>query len=180
MNERPLKIVYCTPSLYVAGGLERVLTLKANYFAECYQYDITIILTDGKGKPFYYPVSDMIKIVNLDINFEELWSCSFYAKVFMYLKKQRLFRKKLRKELLRIKPDITISLLRREINFITQINDGSLKIGEIHVNRSNYRNFENGEVNILKKIFSHLWMKSLINKLMKLDKFVVLIILGYL
>lgn len=174
MNERPLKIVYCTPSLYVAGGLERVLTLKANYFAECYQYDITIILTDGKGKPFYYPVSDMIKIVNLDINFEELWSCSFYAKVFMYLKKQRLFRKKLRKELLRIKPDITISLLRREINFITQINDGSLKIGEIHVNRSNYRNFENGEVNILKKIFSHLWMKSLINKLMKLDKFVVL------
>ena len=48
MQNRPLKIVYCTPALYMAGGVERVLTLKANYFAEHFGYDITIILTEGK------------------------------------------------------------------------------------------------------------------------------------
>jgi glycosyltransferase involved in cell wall biosynthesis len=174
MHDKSFKIVFCTPSLYVAGGLERVLTLKANYFAEHYQYDITIILTDGMGKPYYYPLSDKIKIINLDINFEELWSCSFIEKVMLYLKKQRTYRKKLKRELMSIRPDVTISLLRREINFLTRIKDGSKKIGEIHVNRANYRNFEASDVNFLKKLFAHFWMNSLINKLVKLDKFVVL------
>ena len=174
MYDKPYKIVYCTPSLYVAGGLERVLTLKANYFAESYQYDVTIILTDGVGKPYYYPLSNKIKVVNLDINFEELWSCSFLKKVMLYLKKQRVFRKKLKRELISIKPDITISLLRREINFITQINDGSKKIGEIHVNRANYRNFETGDDSFIKKQFARFWIRSLTKKLTKLDRFVVL------
>ena len=50
-SNRKFKIVYCTPALYMAGGVERVLTLKANYFAEKYGYDITIILTEGIDKP---------------------------------------------------------------------------------------------------------------------------------
>ena len=53
MGEKQYKIVYCTPALYMAGGVERVLTLKANYFAEYYGYDITIILTEGKEKPLF-------------------------------------------------------------------------------------------------------------------------------
>ena len=64
--DRHYKIVYCTPALYMAGGVERVLTLKANYFAEHFGYDITIILTEGKDKPFFYPLSDNIKVVNLE------------------------------------------------------------------------------------------------------------------
>ena len=28
------KIVYCTPAIYSAGGTERVISVKANYFAE--------------------------------------------------------------------------------------------------------------------------------------------------
>ena len=54
MIDKRYKIVYCTPSLYMAGGVERVLTLKANYFAEKYGYDITIITTDGKQRPYFY------------------------------------------------------------------------------------------------------------------------------
>ena len=47
----PLKIVYIIPALYSPGGVERVLTLKANYFVKHFGYDITIILTEGKDKP---------------------------------------------------------------------------------------------------------------------------------
>ena len=174
MSLVPLKIVYCTPSLYLTGGVERVLTLKANYFAEHFGYDITIILTDGKGKPFAYPLSEKIHIVNLDINFDELWSCSFIRKVFVYLKKQRDYRRKLTKELMRIRPDITDTLLRREINFITKIKDGSKKIGELHVNKANYRNFEANESNWFKELFAKFWMHNLIGHLSQLDRFVVL------
>ena len=173
-TDKKLKLVYITPALYMAGGVERVLTLKANYFAEHFGYDITIILTEGKGKPLFYPLSDKIKVINLNIGFEELWTCSFLKKIFVYLKKQRQYKKALTQELMRIRPDVTDSLLRREINFITNIKDGSKKIGELHVNRTNYRNFEADESNWFKELFAKFWMRNLIKKLKKLDRFVVL------
>ena len=169
-----LKLVYITPALYMAGGVERVLTLKANYFAEHFGYDITIILTEGKDKPLFYPLSNKIKVINLNIGFEELWTCSFIKKIFVYLKKQRQFKKTLTKELMCIRPNITISLLRREINFINDIKDGSRKIGELHVNRANYRNFEANDSNFIKTLFAKFWMHSLVAKLKKLNRFVVL------
>ena len=172
MVSKQIRIVYCTPALYFAGGMERVLTMKANYFAEHFGYDVTIILTDGKEKPIFYPLSDKVKVINLDIGFEELWTCSFLKKIFFYLKKQHLYKKLLNRELMRIRPDITVSMLRREINFINDIQDGSKKIGEIHINRANFRNFEGN--NALKNLFSKFWMNSLLSKLQRLDRFVVL------
>lgn len=173
-KDKKYKIVYCTPALYMAGGVERVLTLKANYFAEQLGYDMTIILTEGQNQPLFYPLSDKVKVVNLDLGFEELWHCSFLKKVYLYLKKQRQFKQKLRDELMRIRPDITVSLLRREINFITGIKDGSKKIGELHINRANYRNFDARESNFIKSLFSKFWMRNLVGKLQQLDKLVVL------
>ena len=168
------KIVYCTPSLYIPGGVERVLTTKANYLADVAGYDVYIVLTDGKGKEPFYPLSPQIHIIQLDINFEELWGLPFINKIFIYLKKQRIYKLKLKKVLFAIKPDITISLLRREINFITSIKDGSVKIGELHVNKNNYRNFESTENNWYKEKFSQWWLNSFISKIKKLKYFIVL------
>ena len=168
------KIVYCTPSLYIPGGVERVLTTKANYLADVAGYDITIVLTDGKAKKSYYPLSPKVKIIQLDINFEELWHLSFFKKIFVYLKKQRIFKKRLTDTLMELRPDITVSLLRREINFLTSIKDGSKKVGEIHVNKTNYRNFESNNSNIIKAYFAKWWMNMLIKKVKKLDSFIVL------
>ena len=169
-----MKIAYCTPSLYIPGGVERVLTTKANYLADVAGYDVYIILTDGKGKEPYYPLSDKIHIINLNINFEELWGLSFIKKSFAYLRKQRVFKRKLSQTLYEIKPDITVSLLRREINFLCDIKDGSKKVGEIHVNKAHYRNFEGKDYNIIKGVFAKFWMKSLVKNLKKLDKMIVL------
>ena len=168
------KIVYCTPGLYMAGGMERVLTLKANYFADYFDYDITIILTEGDGQPYFYPLSDRIKVINLNIGFEELWNQPILKKIFIYLKKQRRYKKALKAALMQIRPDITISMLRREINFINSIRDGSKKIGEIHINRAHYRNFEEGDSNFFKTLLSFYWKHTLIRQLKQLSSFVVL------
>ena len=168
------KIVYCTPSIYIPGGIERVLTTKANYLAEVAGYDVYIVLTDGKGKTPYYPLSPKVNLIQLDINFEELWHLSFLKKIIIYLSKQRIYKKRLKSTLMSLKPDITVSLLRREINFLTSIKDGSKKVGEIHVNREHYRNFEKDKDNFIKRIFASLWQKQLTNKLNQLDKFIVL------
>ncbi len=174
MNDVRYKIVYCTPAIYSAGGTERVVTAKANYFADYLGYDVTIIVTEGNGKDSFFPLSDRVKVVNLGLNFEELWNVSFFRKVFLYLQKQKTLKQRLTGELLRIKPDITISTLRREINFLCKIPDGSLKIGELHLNRDHFRNFEENDSNLLKRLFSKLWMRNLVGKLNELDRLVVL------
>ena len=174
MLSKRYKIVYCTPSLYMAGGVERVLTLKANYFADIYGYDVTIITTDGNDKPNFFPLSQSVKVLNLDINFEEMWHRSFLKRLCLYIPKEKRFKKRLAEELYRIRPDITISLLRREINFLTDIHDGSKKIGEIHINRAHYRNFTPNRSNPFKAIFASYWKHGLVEKLKRLDRFVVL------
>jgi glycosyltransferase involved in cell wall biosynthesis len=174
MNSKPYKIAFCTPALYSTGGVERVVSFKASFFAEQLGYDVTIIVTEGRGRDCYFPLSDRVKVINFELGFEELWRVSFLKKVFLYLIKQRQYKRLLKTELMRIRPDITISMLRREINFLTDIQDGSKKIGELHVNRANYRNFEANESNILKRLFAKFWMRSLVGKLRRLDQLVVL------
>ena len=174
MADKTLKIVYITPSIHTADGAARVLTMKANYFAEHFGYDITILLTEGKGLPFFYHVSEKINIINYDLNFEQLWNCPFWKKFFIYIPKQIRYRRLVRKDLMRIRPDITISLLRREINFLNNIKDGSKKIGEIHVHRDNYRNFKDEKSNFVMNFFAKFWSRQLLNNLKKLDRFVVL------
>ena len=173
-SDQKYKIVYCTPGLYMAGGMERVLTLKANYFADHFGYDVTIILTEGLGLPYFYPLSDHINVINLNIGFEELWNQPILKKIFIYVKKQRQYKKALKAVLMQIRPDITVSMLRREINFLNSIHDGSKKIGEIHINRAHYRTFEEGDSNIFKSLLSLYWKHTLIRHLKQLDSFVAL------
>ena len=171
---KSLKIVYITPQLYTADGVARVLTMKANYLAEHYGYEITIIVTEGKDEPIFYQLSDKIHVVNLDLKFEEIWHQPFLKKAIIYLKKQRKYKLALTNELMQIRPDITITLLRREINFINEIKDGSKKIGEMHVLRTHYRNFEKNDTNFFKELFSKYWMYRLIGKLRGLECMIVL------
>jgi glycosyltransferase involved in cell wall biosynthesis len=169
-----LKLAYCTPSLYIPGGVERVLTTKMNYLADVLGYDVTVILTDGGDREPAYALSPRVRVINLAIGFEELWRLSFLRKIPVYLQKQRIFRRRMEETLERLRPDITISTMRREVNFLTSLRDGSLKMGELHICRSHYRNFEEGDSNALKEAFSRLWMRALVGKVKRLDRFVVL------
>lgn len=174
MNKK-IKIAYCLPSLYIPGGMERVLTIKANYFVDVLGYDIYLILTDGKNQKPFYDLSPKVNVVHLDVNFNELWDQPLHKKAWLYLTKQQVYKKRLRECLNDIKPDITVSMLRREINFINSIQDGSVKIGELHVNKSNYRNFHEEKGNRwLKEKMSDLWMWQLNRKIKQLKKFIIL------
>ena len=132
-------IAYCIPSLDHSGGMERVLTTKANYLAEQLGYDVSIIITDDKGTKPYFPLSEKIHVVQLDVNIDNLWLYPIWKRLYLYKKKMRIYKRRLGKCLKQLQPDITISLLRREINFLCDIKDGSAKVGEIHFGRYKYR-----------------------------------------
>ena len=171
-----IKIAYCIPGLYYPSGMERVLTLKANYLAaQKEKYEIYIILTEGRDTPPYYPLDPEVRLIQLDVNFDDLYTVSPAKKITGYFRKQRLFRHRLTECLNRIRPDITISLLRRDINFINKINDGSIKLGEIHFSRANYRDFKNYRLPaFVQNIIAKYWMGQLVRELKKLRRFIVL------
>ncbi len=173
-DSRKYKIVICTPALYSAGGVERVVSVKANYFADKLGYDVTIIVTDGNGSNSFFQLSPSVKVINLGLDFEELWNIPFESKIFLYLFKQRKYKKLLIAELMRIKPDITITTLRREINFLSDVKDGSCKIGELHLSRDNYRCIASRKFHIFKRVFSRWWQNRIVSHLQRLDTFVVL------
>ena len=60
---RKYKIVYITPAIYSAGGVERVVTVKANYFVEHLGHNVTIIVTEGNGRDSFFPISDNVSLL---------------------------------------------------------------------------------------------------------------------
>jgi len=169
------KIVYIIGGIWNGSGMERVLTMKANYMADVAGYDVHVLLTeDGEG-PSYFPLSENIHLHNVHVNFDILYTLPIYKRVFAYLWKQRLYKQRLTDFLIKLKPDITVTAMRREINFINDIQDGSKKVGEIHFTRIGYR-----EVNFkflpdfANKAISHLWINKLLKEVKRLSAFVVL------
>lgn len=129
-----MKIVYLLPGgLFNPGGMERILIIKANYLAEKWAYDVSIVTTEQLGRPVFYPVSDNVHLYHLDIGiYKNFGKESFAQKVVSRFLKNREYRKALEKLLCEISPDITISTLGLDIDFLYKLRDGSIKLGELH------------------------------------------------
>lgn len=169
------KIVYFVGGLLSPNGMGSILSQKINYLAEHTDYELYMILTEKAGVPWYYDINSKVKWVNFNINFDELDIMPIYKKVWCYHLKQRRFRQMFSDYLMQIRPDITISICRREINFINDIKDGSRKIAEIHFARPFYRKFEKPFFpKVINGLISRLWVDSLIKQIKRLDRFVVL------
>ena len=172
MNKR---IIYILGGNYAANGMSQVIVSKMNWLAINTDYRLYAVMTEGLGKPMFYPLNEQIQVVNFDINFDELDTMPLYKKMFHFIFKQLEYKKKLSKYLQNIKADIVVSAMRREINFINDINDGSKKIGEIHFNKSNYRIFHKTYLpQWINRFITNQWRGKLIKEIKRLDNFVVL------
>ena len=170
-----MKIAYYLPSLQAPGGIERIVTFKANYFAEHFEgYDITIITSEQMGKAPHFPLSPKVKHIDLGVSFDLPYSQSTVSKVLKYPFRYYRFKQRLSNLLNELKPDITISTMRRELNFITKLKDGSLKIGEFHVSRYAYGaealKRKSPIVNMIKKG----WANRFVKNLSKLSRVIIL------
>lgn len=130
-----MKIVYCIAGLYNSAGMERVITNKANYFAQK-GHDVYVITAEQCNRPLYYPLLPSVKHVDLDVNYSQ--EETLLGKLTSVLFKRRSHKKKLTEVLNSIKADIVISTFGNEIFFLHKIKDGSKKVAEIHFCK-NYR-----------------------------------------
>lgn len=170
-----IKIVYVVGGLVTINGMSTILSAKINYLAGTSKFEVYMILTEKSNHPWCYNISPKVKWINLGINFDELDTMPLYKKIMFYYIKQKKYKRLFTNYLMKIQPDITVSALRREINFINEIHDGSKKIGELHFEKSFYRNFNFPYLpSFVNNFITMKWRNSLIKHIRNLDKFVVL------
>lgn len=63
-----IRLLYITNGINGAGGLERVLALKASYLAEHYNYDVTILSLNKNHVNPFYTFSPKINMLSIDVN----------------------------------------------------------------------------------------------------------------
>jgi glycosyltransferase involved in cell wall biosynthesis len=135
-----MKIFYIYTALLTVGGADRVITNKANWLAE-HGYDVTIVTDSQMGRPPVFPLSPKVRLHDFGINFGLEYGHILPVRIYWYFKLMRKYKKMMSSFLCTECPDIVITTLGRDLDFLTSIHDGSVKIGESHIARDYSRNF---------------------------------------
>ena len=151
-----MKIVYCLIDSSQAGGMERSICCKANYFADVMGDDVTIITTDRGLNENFFDFSSRIHFVDLGINYRELNDLPFFKRLKRQVQKRKKHKTLLEQTLKKIQADIVISTCTHEVSILCKINDGSRKIAESHLSKDH------------KKVEVSLSSQSLLSKLFTL------------
>ena len=132
-----MRIVYIADHIYLHGGIEKVLTEKANYFADVLNYEVYILTTQQEGNPSCYLLSDKVNLIDLGIPYDR--SKSFFhisnlKNIHRHFHKQSKFLKS-------IHPDFVIAVnYTFDFYWLPFINRTSKKVKEYH--GSQYRRQE--------------------------------------
>jgi len=173
-----MRIVYLLPGgLHNPGGMEKIITIKANYLTEIYDYEVFIVTTEQMGNPVYFPISEKVHLCHLDIHIGKYYGKENYIqKLFRRLFKIKEYKRKVSKLLNEIRPDITITTLGGlDIEFINDLKDGSIKMGELHFPRT-YRKIQARKMyrSFLPNIVGEIITASFIRKCKRLKRLIVL------
>ncbi len=169
-----MKILYVLESVNLTGGYDRVVIEKANYFAE-HGFDVILsVCSHSLGAPFY-SISDKVRVVDFKIDFHSQYGHNLLIRAWIYLILMRRYRKEVKYILKSETPDIVITTLGRELDFLPYIKDGSIKIGESHIARKYSRNFhlmeQKGGIH---KLLAKIWRRKQEKDVSHLDGIVLL------
>lgn len=63
-----MKIAYCISAMYKSGGIERVITNKANYLV-AHGYEVVIITTDQGDASYFFSLDNRVQQIDLGLNY---------------------------------------------------------------------------------------------------------------
>lgn len=172
-----MKLLYCIPHLYNAGGMERVLTQKVNYLVQ-HGYQVMIVTTEPvpAGKEIsYFPLDSKVQVTELNIDFNADFAQPLHKKWRSHIRKQRIYKQRLLQAIERWQPDICISLCGKEIEWLGKVHIPCGKMAEIHFAidyRSQWlRQFHSGW---LWEQIGQMMNRQLVSHIRRLDRLVVL------
>jgi glycosyltransferase involved in cell wall biosynthesis len=90
------KIVILVDQLHSHGGIEKLVAIKASYWADVFGFQVTILATEQVGKAIIYPISKKVTFIDLAINYnrsKSYFSIQNLLKLFKnILKVQKILR----------------------------------------------------------------------------------------
>ena len=169
-----MKVMYVVEAVNLPGGYDRVIIEKANYLAEHGTEVIIAVTSHALAEP-YYPISEKVKVVDFKLDFHRQYGHHIFYRAYVYFTLMRRYRKVLTDLLYVERPDVVITTLGRDIDFITDIQDGSAKIGESHIAKDYVRNLHLMEQRgFVYRLLAKHWIHKLDRKVRKLDTLVLL------
>ena len=137
-----MKIVYCLNSVRHIGGIGIVTITKANALADIDGNEVFLVVTDNHSGTEIAPISPKVRVVDLDVNYyEDDWKSKWHVLKGIFVKR-RLHKKRLKKVLNEIQPDIVVSLGMSEKYMLPSISQNGTYaiVREMHYSK-NYRQF---------------------------------------
>ena len=129
-----MKLLYNIPATFNSAGMERVLANKVNWLV-VHGYEVSVVTTDQKGLPAYFPMNDRIRFLDLGINYDENNGKSFLNKLIHFPLKQIRHKRRLKRLIDREKPDIVISMFGNEVSLISGMDIKARKVLEVHFSK---------------------------------------------
>lgn len=170
-----MRIAYIYTALTTFGGVDRVLTTKANYLAEKMNYDVYIITDSQAGRPPVFPLSPKVHHIDLETDFDEQYHYNIVKRYLCYRRLMKQYKMRMEETLSRIKPDITITTCGRDLDFLNSLTDGSIKMGESHTTKAYMRNlYLMKQKGFPYSLVARHWEKKMENEVKKLRAFIVL------
>ena len=139
------KIFILIDQMHSHGGIEKLVSIKANYWSEVFGYEVTIISTEQKELPKVYNLSEKVNFIDLGINFHREISFFHPRNLAKLVRNISKIRKIARKE----KPDFILVASHIPLTYVLPfMNTDAKTIKEFHFSKYNKK------TSIKEKVFS--------------------------
>lgn len=166
-----MRNIYCIHSTYNPGGMERVLLNKVTYLVEKMGWEVTVVTTDQKDRPPFYPFPEGVRMIDLEINYSDDNGKPFFKKLAGYFRRRQEHKKRLKALLEKERPDVVDCFYPGECSFVPGLKDGSRKVMELHQSKLfHYQYNRSGLMGLADKVRARMDERLV----RKFDRFVVL------
>ena len=150
-----MKIVYIVESLVSRGGCERIITEKANYLADKFGYDISIIVcSQHPEQQNAFRLSSSVKQINLGLPLYSQYQYKYPMRLWIKMTTLNKLRESISDCIRAINPDIMIGMGHFKANLICSIDCRAKKIIECHEARFFTQSGLANHQNRLSKLFT--------------------------
>ena len=170
-----MRIVYIYKSIALLAGMERILSDKMNYLSENNDIEIYLITYEQSNHPISFPLNSKITHIDIDVKFYSTHGYPLGKRMIMYLNMRYLFSKRLKKNILKINPDIIVTTTYSYpiLDLIIGISKTAKYILESHVAKESILK-SYGFTNPILKLISRFYDRYMIRQIKKFDKLITL------
>ena len=139
-----MKIAYIYPAFINIGGADKIIISKANYMADHWGWDVYLVTDSQNGIEPFFPLSEKVHLVDLDINFFQQYQYGPLRRLMVYLRLMRKYERKLSQTLSVLRPDVIVSTFSRDAKLVGLFKRyAKTAIAEVHTTKKNIRALPN-------------------------------------